>query len=87
MVSAETIVSDFEKKSGEKQSADAAREVLQDTQERLRRIEGEAEDILENGYMDGFNPEELQEAVDQVKRKVEKETKLVSLVLALAWRR
>ena len=62
-------------------------EMLQEAQARVNDIGKEADEVLENGYLDGFTPEELQEAVEQVRRKIAKETKLVSLVLALAWDR
>ena len=87
LVSAEAVVEDFERKSGEQQSAEAAQEMLMESRERLEAFEKEADEVLENGYIDGFTMEELEQAVEKIKRKVGKETKLVSLVLALAWDR
>ena len=87
LISAEAVVMEFEKRSGEKQTAEAAMEMLQEAQARVNDIGKEADKVLENGYLDGFTSEELQEAVEQVRRKIAKETKLVYLVLALAWDR
>ena len=87
LISAEAVVTEFERRSGEAQTAEAAMEMLQEARKRVESMEKEAGEVLENGYLDGFTPEELQEALERVKRKVAKETKLVSLVLALAWDR
>ena len=82
-----TTVDEFEKKSGEVISADAARTMLEEGIEKTEEIEHEGDEIHANGFIDGHTEEELLEAIEIQENRVREVTKFASLVLALTWDR